>query len=129
MITIKNSTIGLEVIKMIGERIRMLREEKNLTQQDLAEAINSTQQKISNYEKGPIEPDYETLKSIADFFGTTTDYLLGRTNVFRPIYLDSTNGHTVLLSNLPEAANEDLEKYLEFLRFKYLNYNKMNSKE
>lgn len=114
---------------MIGERIRILREAKNLTQQDLAKAINSTQQKISNYEKGPTEPDYETLKNIADFFGTTTDYLLGRTNVVRPINLDSPNGHTVLLSNFPETANEDLEKYLEFLRFKYLNYKKKNSKE
>lgn len=111
---------------MFGERLRILREKKELTQQALADAIHSTQQKISNYEKGSVEPDYETLINIANFFETTTDYLLGRTNVLRPVNLDSTNRHTVLISNLPEAAFKELECYIEFLKYKYQNRNKKN---
>lgn len=65
---------------ILGERIRQLRLKKGLTQQKLAEMLNTTNATISNYETGASTPDYETLIKLSDIFNVTTDYLLGRTD-------------------------------------------------
>lgn len=49
------------------------------TQQEIADFLGITRPTYSRYENGEREPDYETLKKIADYFDVTTDYLLGRT--------------------------------------------------
>lgn len=67
-----------EVIVIFSERLRQLREEKGLTQQELAEKLNIGRASISNYELGTRTPDIEVLNKLADFFGVTTDYLIGR---------------------------------------------------
>ncbi|MCM1190286.1 MAG: helix-turn-helix domain-containing protein [bacterium] len=59
------------------ENLRKLRLEKGLSQQALAEKFNLTQQSIYKYENGLAEPDIETLKSFAAFFGISVDYLIG----------------------------------------------------
>ena len=61
-------------------RLKQIREEKGLSQNELAKKINMTQQRISSYEKGIREPDIETLKILADFFNVSIDYLLGKTD-------------------------------------------------
>ncbi len=43
--------------------------------------MKMTQQRISAYEKGKREPDIETIKQLANFFGVTTDFLLGKTDI------------------------------------------------
>lgn len=58
--------------------IRELREDKRYTQTQLAKAIGVGQTTVANYEKGTRTPDAEKLNKIADFFGVTIDYLLGR---------------------------------------------------
>lgn len=65
-------------------RIRDLREDKDLTQKQLACALNCSQQVYSNYELGQRDIPTQTLIAIADFYDTSTDYLLGRTNVPLP---------------------------------------------
>lgn len=62
-----------------GERLKQLREEHSLTQQALAEQLQTVRSTINKYEKNTRKPEYETLIKIADLFNTTTDYLLGRT--------------------------------------------------
>lgn len=69
---------------MIGDRLKLLRNEKGILQRELAEKLNITQQTISLYESNSREPDNETLIKIADFFNTTTDFLLGRTDQRTP---------------------------------------------
>lgn len=64
---------------MLGIRLKKLRNEKKLTQKQLAEKINVTHVSISGYESGNRSPDTDTLQRLADFFGVSTDYLLGRT--------------------------------------------------
>jgi len=63
---------------MIGKRLRLLREEKNFTQDELGKALSITQKTISNYEKDERFPDPNTLIKIANFFGVSVDYLLGQ---------------------------------------------------
>lgn len=62
---------------MDGKRLKMLREEKGLTQKDLAEKLSLTPKAISFYELGSREPSGDALIRMAHILGTTTDYLLG----------------------------------------------------
>lgn len=67
------------VVQMsIGLKITELRKKKNLTQDELAKKIGISRAALSHYEKDRREPDYDTLKKMADFFEVTTDYLLDR---------------------------------------------------
>ena len=67
-------------MKNYTEIIRGLREDKDLNQTDIAEIINKNQQQYSRYEKGTRELPLSALMKLADFYGLSTDYLLGRTN-------------------------------------------------
>jgi repressor LexA len=58
--------------------IRELRNKRELTQREFAKLINLAPSTIAMYETGKRKPDSDTLQVIADFFGVTTDYLLGR---------------------------------------------------
>lgn len=62
------------------QRIRDLREDADLTQYQMAEILHCSQQVYSNYELGQREIPLPILLRLADFYDTTTDYLLGRTN-------------------------------------------------
>lgn len=66
------------------ERIRNLREDRDLKQSELAALLNCTQVCYSNYETGKRDIPTDVLIRLADFYGTSTDYLLGRTNVKSP---------------------------------------------
>ena len=54
-----------------GKNLRLLRDEKGLSQQKLAEMLNITQQTIFKYEKILVEPDIETLIRLSDIFDVT----------------------------------------------------------
>ena len=66
-----------EVKNKFSTRIRELREEKGLLQSQLATQLNFTQTTISKWELGDREPNADTIILLAQFFGVTTDYLLG----------------------------------------------------
>lgn len=64
-------------MRIFSERLQQLRTEANLTQAQLAEALKTTQRRISYFENGKIEPDLQTLFAIARFFDVTSDFLIG----------------------------------------------------
>jgi len=59
------------------ERLRELRKEKELSQQQLSEVFNVSKMTISAWETSKQEPSIELILSIATFFNVSTDYLLG----------------------------------------------------
>ena len=61
--------------------LKLLRTEKGVSQQNVADAIGTDQQSICCYEKGKYEPDIQTLKALADYFDTSVDYIIGRTDI------------------------------------------------
>ena len=61
-----------------------MREDEDLRQKDLAEYLKCTQVCYSNYEMGKRDIPTEVLKALADFYGTSIDYLLGQTDEKRP---------------------------------------------
>lgn len=56
-------------------RLKELREEKKLTQNDMSKILSINQSNYSKYEKNIIEPNIDTLKKIADYYGVSLDYL------------------------------------------------------
>ena len=58
-------------------RIKALREDKDLRQIDVAEATGIDQRTLSNYETGKTNPDSFAIIKLAGFFGVSCDYLLG----------------------------------------------------
>lgn len=61
---------------MIGERLKKLRENKNMTQGDVAEALGVNTATISKYESNSLEPSIESIKKLADLYDITIDELL-----------------------------------------------------
>lgn len=65
-------------------RIRDIREDNNLTQKRISEILNCTQQTYSRYETGEITIDIFNLIKLANYYKTSTDYLLGLTDEIKP---------------------------------------------
>lgn len=63
------------------KHLKELREEKKLSQQKLAAIINVSQQSIYKYENGLAEPDFATLKNLANYFDVSVDYLIDNTDI------------------------------------------------
>lgn len=62
------------------DRLRSLRRDKGISQEILGSALTVDKSTISLYESGKRKPDYEIIEKLADYFNTTTDYLLGRSD-------------------------------------------------
>ena len=60
-----------------GEKVRLLREENELSQTQLGEAVNMTQRKISYIECSKYEPSVDDIIALCKFFKVSADYLLG----------------------------------------------------
>lgn len=60
-----------------GEKIRLLREESELNQTELGQAVNMTQRKVSYLENGKNEPSLDDIKALCRYFNVSADYLLG----------------------------------------------------
>ena len=65
-------------------RIRDLREDRDLSQKVLAEYLQIHQTTYSDYELGRVNVPVTSLHKLADFYGVSVDYLLGRTDVKKP---------------------------------------------
>lgn len=95
-----------------NERIRALREDKDISQEGMGKALNLSQIAISQYERGTREPNFDTLNKYADFFKTSVDYILGRTDETKPyprtkLYLTAARSK----DNKPKEWREiDVEK-------------------
>ncbi len=63
---------------MFKDRLRTARLSNHYTQQQVADAIGVTLRSYQRYESGHIEPPYQTLVLLADFFNVSLDYLFGR---------------------------------------------------
>ena len=66
---------------LLAERIKELRENKDISQAVLAEILNISQSSISEYENGNQQPPLAMIIQLADFFDVNVDYLLGHTNI------------------------------------------------
>jgi transcriptional regulator with XRE-family HTH domain len=65
-------------------RLRDLREDKDLSQKELAQILGMSQTGYSKYETGENDIPTQILMKLADFYHTSVDYILGRTNQIKP---------------------------------------------
>ena len=89
------------------QRIRDLREDRDLMQEDIANLLNCTQACYSNYENGKRDIPTEVLNKLADFYGVSTDYLLGKESA-TSTYLD--------VSGLPQHQVQALTELVAAMR-------------
>ena len=73
---------------MFAYRFKSLRLKHDLSQQKLADELNISKSSVSMYERGQREPDFETLKSIANFFNVDMNYLIGYSDNHKDRNLD-----------------------------------------
>lgn len=89
-----------------GERLKLLRLEEGLTQIELGKQFNLGKTAISLYENNERFPDKETLDKMADFFGCSVDYLLGRTDL-KNIILESYT-EAIERQRIKDSGKEEL---------------------
>lgn len=95
---------------MIGDTLKRLRTKKDLTSEELCSKIGIKGGSYRNYERNDRKPDYDTLVKLADFYGVSTDYLLGRPTAQPP-----TDALERLFTEKSFSALEEelLRKYME----------------
>ena len=98
-------------------RLLELREEKKLSQFDVADAINTSRTNIGRWESGKNEPTSSSLWALADFFECSVDYLLGREDDFGNVSVQGsgpalTHAEQQLLNDFRELS-PDLQEMLQ----------------
>gem|GEM_PF-268883 len=134
--------MGVERMDTFMDRFKLLRSEIGLSQEQLAKKLRLSKAAIGHYETGFRRPDLDTLERIADFFGVSTDYLLGRTpirnmttkdihtadDLKRYLGLDKTDVVRLLFYNgrnsdeIPPEAVESVLEAIEYARWKYTTH-------
>lgn len=106
--------------------LKNLREQKNVTQKQLADYLKVTRSTIAGYETKGKQPDYERLLRIAAYFGVTVDYLLTGTDQESALVNGSGKSVQILAGcrRLPEESQKRLEEYMQLLLLKEQSRNK-----
>ena len=109
-------------------RIKKLRLERSMTQEQLAKRVNTTKANISMIESGKRNLTASSLQAFADIFNVTTDYLLGKTDNPNSIIIkvaDSDGTITEMQHKLLDATKgmtvkdlEEINNYIEFIKSK-----------
>ena len=86
-------------------KLKQLRKMKNLTQEQIAQIINSTTTCYNYYEKEKRQPSIETLCKLADFYGVSLDYLVGRQFINEVGYLTEEQKNVVFAIKKLNDAN------------------------
>ena len=103
----------------LKNRVKELRKELKLTQEDFAEQFGYTRTAISAWEIGRNEPSSTDMVKLANFFNVSTDYLLGKSNIRNAEKeLENTSNNSEILSycnQLNEKGKQTLTDYVKVL--------------
>ena len=106
----------------LGEKLRRLREDKGLKQNEAAVALGISNVNLNRYETDKHDPDLDTIIKLSNFYDVSTDYLLGKcadlNTHSRPATLALSRSDNPE-DDLPEEALKQLEDYIGLLRLKY----------
>lgn len=89
-----------------GKRLKKLRNEKGINQKELADKMNTTKATISRYENDKQEPSVLILEKLAEYFNTSTDYILGKSDARDPLWYEK------LPAELQNFIKEENVEYL-----------------
>lgn len=111
-------------MKELCEKIRELREDRDIKQKTIADYLGVSQQTYSNYENGYREIPTWVVTALAKYYKVSTDYLLGAetgylgsTNL-KKLYLENITMHDVVydIQQLKRNERRDLVKYIRYLK-------------
>lgn len=91
-----------------SDRLKQLRNENNLTQNDLAEQLQINVRTLRRYEAGEVQPNYEKLSQLASIFNVSVDYLLGKQVSAEALQKYVADLSPAELTALQEFINEQL---------------------
>ena len=99
--------------------LKRMREELQLTQEQLSARLDISRSRLASYEQGVREPDLETLEIFADFFNVDIDYLVGRSDHSTKLTQDDEIQTIAAHKNDPdkEWTEEELKEIEEFKKF------------
>lgn len=104
---------------MLNDRLRERRNLLKLTQGEIAEKIHVALTTYANWEQGTRNPDLKTLPKLADIFGCSTDYLLGRTdNPYESLKQPSSDEALVIVSESTNIPIDLIKEYIDYLQSK-----------
>ncbi|GKT03423.1 helix-turn-helix domain-containing protein [Furfurilactobacillus entadae] len=99
---------------MFPERLKELRTERRLTQEELASKINVSSKTVGAWERGTRKPPVESVSDLGRFFNVSTDYLLGNSTDRQEVDLDKPGA--ILRYNGRPIPPDDLEVIKRILR-------------
>lgn len=97
-------------------KLRELRIEKGVSQEEVADALNVKNYTIGNWERNRAEPNMSAIIELANYFGCTTDYLLGRENDFGIVNVETSlsSFQNKLLEVVDKLSRDDQFQVLGF---------------
>ena len=108
---------------IFAEKLKALRSEKKVTQQQLSELLGVGRPTIAGYETKGKQPDFDKLIEIAEYFNVSIDYLLGRNpipNSYNKDFVESNKSHNNIdASGLPDEDVQKVKEYIELLKQKH----------
>ena len=108
------------------KNLKKLREENGLSRKDLGEILGTAEQTIDQYESGSLQPDFQMLMKLAEFFHTSVDYLIGYADApvsEYPKCIAAEHGNTIakrrehltMYRSLSPGMQRSLDSFLENL--------------
>ena len=109
-------------MQSLGQRLKKLRVENNLTQEELATYLGLQKIQISQYELDKRKVDDEIKKKFALYFNVSLDWLMGLSDIRNYAYVPqvpSTLHYDYEFNSLPEEAKKEIANYIEYIKQKY----------
>lgn len=107
----------MNINKYIGEKIRYFRQQKNITQEELAEFLNTTPQTVSRYEIGERKTNQDVLFTLADYFGVSINEFFPPIGNAKFVDIESDTVQIpvlgVIKAGIPMEAQENILEYIE----------------
>lgn len=102
-----------------GNNLKKIRQENEMTQEELAKKINTSRSNIANYENDKNMPSIEILNKLSEIFNCSIDYLLGKSDVRNPDELKKVpfaNAGGLDTTGLDEDDLKELQKQVDYIK-------------
>lgn len=106
---------------MIGQKLKEIRTEKKIKQSDVAAFLGCARTTYTQYETGVSEPDINTINKLADFFGVSVEFLLGRTEISTKTPVTKDDLMVALFGGKDDVTPEmwdEVKRFAEFVKQK-----------
>ena len=110
-----------------GNILKKLRQDNNLTQEELAKKIDTSRSNIANYENNKNMPSIDVLDKLSKLFNVSTDYLLGKSDIRNPEQQIKDEFSFAYHKETEGLSDEEIREAIEF--YKRIKYGKNEEKK